>query len=241
MNTERNVGLACGLVALVTIACVGLCGLGAAITAAGTAVGIGQAVEVIIPAEDAARGLRVRIPGGDIPLERVLEASVGDIPLEQVFEASVGDIPLDRTLDASVTVLAESLAEEFVRSSDVVAQALAEAGSSAEVREALGWPLEAGALLGEARFSDRFSNTLGTGKASLTLELKGSLATGTLELAAHRGPWMIGSEPASDGPSLSIPGTGLTLPLYLRPGDWVFDKLVVTLPSGEEIVLSAVR
>jgi hypothetical protein len=211
-------------------------------------------VEVIIPAEDAARGLRVRIPEGDIslervleasvgdiPLEQVLEASVGDIPLEQVLEASVGDIPLDRALDASVTVFAESLAEEFVRSSDVVAQALAEAGSSAEVREALGWPLEAGALLGEARFSDRFSSTLGTGKASLTLELKGSLATGTLELAAHRGPWMIGSEPASDGPSLSIPGTGLTLPLYLRPGDWVFDKLVVTLPSGEEIVLSAVR
>jgi hypothetical protein len=225
--------------ALVTIACVGLWGLSAAILAAGTAVGIGQAVEVINPAEAAARGLRVGMPEGVIPLERDFEASVGDIPLERVVEASVGDIALGRVLDASVTVFAKSLAEEFVRSSDVVAQVLVEAGSSPEVRQALGWPLEAGALLGEARFSDRFSETLGTGKASLTLELKGSLATGTLELAAHRGPWRIRSEPVANELTLSIPGTGLTLPLYLRPGDWVFDKLVVTLPGGEDVIVLA--
>jgi hypothetical protein len=52
---------------------------------------------------------------------------------------------------------------------------------------------------------------------------------------------MIRSEADSDGPTLSIPGTGLALPLYLRPGDWVFERLVVTLSSGEEIVLSATQ
>ena len=239
MNTGRNVGLACGSLALASIACVGLCGLSAAIMAAGAAVGIGQAVEVIFPADAAARGLRIRMPEGAIPLERVFEASVGDIARGQGFEASVGDFPLGQGFETSVTEFAEAMAEEAVRSSDVVAQALAKARSSAEVRQALGWPLEAGALLGEARFFG--TQWPPTGMASLTLELKGSLAAGTLELVGHRGPWRIRSEAVSDEPTFSIPGTGLTLPLYLRPGDWVFDKLVVTLPSGEEIVLAGTR
>jgi len=205
MNTQRNVGLACGFLALASIACVGLCGLGAAIMAAGTAVGIGQAVEVMIPAEAAAPGLRLRTPEGRIPFERVF--------------------------DASLTELAESMAGDFVQSSDVVAQALAAAGSRTEVREALELPLEAGAMLGEARFSE----DLLMGEASLTLELKGSLATGTLELAAHRGPWTVRSEPVSDGPSLRIPGIGFAI----AHSDWVFDKLVVTLPGGGGVIVLA--
>jgi Cytochrome oxidase complex assembly protein 1 len=213
MSTERNVGLACGLVGLVTIACVGLCGLGAALTAVGTAVGIGQAVAVVLPDES----FSVTLP---------------DWSPEVSF-------PFERPFDARLSELAETAVEEAIRSSDVVAQALAKAGSCPQVREALGWPLEAGALLGEVRFSDRFSDALGTGIASLTLELKGSLATGTLELAAHRGPWRLRSGTVSDGPTLSIPGTGLTLPLYLRPGEWVFDKLVVTLPGGEDVIVLA--
>jgi hypothetical protein len=211
MNTERSLGWACGLVALVTIACVGLCGLGAILTAAGTAVGIGQAMEIVLPAEPIVFALPEWSP-------------------ESHF-------PLDRPFDARFAEFVEATVAEVVRSSDVVEQALEEAGSCPEVRQALGWPLEAGALLGEAHITE---DTL-TGEASLTLELKGSLATGTLEIAGHRGRQALRIGPVANGLTLSIPGTGLTLPLSwsLRPGDWVFDKLVVTLPGGEDVIVLA--
>jgi len=105
------------------------------------------------------------------------------------------------------------------------------AGDGPGVPARSGSGAEAGAMVGEARFSE----DLLMGEASLTLELKGSLATGTLELAAHRGPWTVHSEPVSDGPTLRIPGIGFAI----AHGDWVFDKLVVTLPGGGGVIVLA--
>jgi hypothetical protein len=126
-------------------------------------------------------------------------------------------------------LFAEALVEEIVQSSDVVGQALAEAKSNPEVREALGVPLTVGALIRISRFTEDDLS----GQAELTLELKGPRARGELAFVAHRGPrvgW--GSQPVG-WRTLHIFGVEVTLP----EGEWTFDRLAVTLPSGEIVTI----
>ncbi|HSB91191.1 MAG TPA: cytochrome c oxidase assembly factor Coa1 family protein [Anaerolineales bacterium] len=126
-------------------------------------------------------------------------------------------------------LFAEALVEELVQSSAVVGQALAEARSNREVREALGAPVEVGALIRISRFTEDGRS----GQAELTLELKGPRASGELAFVAHRGPqvgW--GSQPLG-WQTLRIFGIEVTVP----EGEWVFDKLSVTLPSGEIVTI----
>jgi len=194
MNAKSGSGWACAVVAVLAVLIVGSCGMGAAILAAETAIGIGQAAEAV----------------------------ASELP------SWTSDILRPGPL-LGAPLFAEALVEEIVQSSDVVGQALAEAKSNPEVREALGAPVEVGGLIRISRFTEDDQS----GRADLTLELKGPRACGELALVAHRGPrggW--GSQPLG-WRTLHIFG----IEVAVSEGAWTFDELAVTLPSGEIVTI----
>ena len=111
----------------------------------------------------------------------------------------------------------DELVERSVRESGFCDRVLEQVRQRPLALAALGEPVGVADVLGVRTFT---IDPVAGGKANLTLELRGTLGTGRLDVVAHRGPGGL--------------HLGRLATIELGESDWDFDRLVLYLPDSQE-------
>jgi hypothetical protein len=113
--------------------------------------------------------------------------------------------------------LVDDLVEQAVKDSGFCDRVLEQVRQRPQVLAALGEPVGVADVLGVRTFA---FDLVSGGKANLTLELRGTLSTGKLEVVAHRGPGAL--------------RLGRIATIELGDSRWDFDRLELHLPDRQE-------
>ena len=111
----------------------------------------------------------------------------------------------------------DDLVERSVRESGFCDRVLEQVRQRPLALAALGEPVGVADVLGVRTFT---IDPVAGGKANLTLELRGTLGTGRLDVVAHGGPGVL--------------HLGRLATIKLGESEWDFDRLVLYLPDSQE-------